>query len=1393
MKALCVVWLVIGAMASWGLAAAPPPARFEGAQWMWAWPDPGANSPEPGAGACYFRATVVLPDDAKVKAAEAAIAVDNLYTLSLNGVFVGQRETNPDAWRIPNRFDVAALLVPGRNVVAIEAANTAPGPAGVLFALRGELADGQPFTLLSGEAWLVSDKEAKDWQQPAFDDSKWLKAYPVGAYGAGPWGRFADKAPEPPLAKPKLGKPPKLDWVAGASSAPAFSLRVTTEVPPPEDYPWPEGIVFIGDDCSLYRPHVGGTRYDSLTVTTFQPRKSRAYPEHDLPAPIKVGRKLHALSPARPGVRPKLLLDAGKGAIGSPSVTFDGRAVLVSMVAEGGGFFHIWRVPADGAKPTRLTDGPFHDIDPAELPDGRIVFTSTRIGTFEEYHNPPSRALFVMNPDGSGIRPITSTFIFDNEPEVLADGRILFIRSDNFFDRGKVEVLLHAVHPDGTGGYTEFGLDLGPEYGGRLRAFSVGSPAPLPDGRVAYLSGGGIDVGRLGGMPGDVRHFGLDAGDVAALPDGRLLCTLARRVQIEVPAGKQTRKVHDISYEKIVLLDPARPAGGVVVVHDSQGSALHSPVYLGPRPKPPVLSSKMHTRKGDEAAPTGVLFCHNARLTKQTTAGWPHVRAIRVLGGKGLTVRSSHSYIVHAGSEVIELGTVPLAPDGSFAVEVPADMAIAFQAVDAEGRSELNEMSWIYVRPGETRGCLGCHQQRSFAPPNAAPTMQALQTRPLRLLGQGQPHRFRGNNAAVTGLMELQFDRYREVAGLNRHAGGISDLGLATTDSNRQPQDPTGAQEVAALVAELKGKDEGLKISAAQRLAIFRHPAAAPALAELLRDDGREARVAAALALATCGTRESVPPLLDALTDDDPLVAQAAVVALENLTGRTAATPYSASHIPESNPQSAIRNPQSPTAFDGAASRRRLAAAWREWLKANPWDKIEKDLVARLGDKDRDVVRRAAVALGHIGGDPARAALRDYLGRERDNNPLPEWRKTHNGDGARFNAASPANQRHLQAATRAIGYLRDKEAVALLADTLRVHAEPATGNLFLAEACAEALGRIGSPEAEAALIDAFAKLKDYPHHAAWYGDHGALIACHAAPIHYFIIEALDAMGSTKAGPIVPHLIRSVPTDPDRALFPYNDDYEALTGRVLRRAGAEAPVVETCLATLGDPDAKPAKELQQALGTHGAWAGRPAPENRAAQVLSLACHDRKWEPRIRAAFDRYRVKPVDIPREFDHGIPVVHKLPARHWVCFYLARALGNLADPQSADALIAALQQSPPEGAAGHPDPLGPGVLFLHNDLTPCWRAAVAWALGRIGDKRAVPALLAVVRELKNAPDTRHAAAEALGRIGDPAASEALRALAADYPEVSTRRALLAASERLRTLAVADAPARAAP
>ena len=1353
-----VLWTIAAMVSCCAASAQAEPLSFDEAKWIW--PSFGSNGDlnSMSAGVGYFRAEITVPESPSLELAEVIVTADNLFVLYLNGQSVGESETDNNAWHKPKRWDVTNLLVPGRTIVAVEAVNTLPGPAALIVKLVAKLADGQQIVLASDATWKCSYREESNWQQPDFDDQKWRAAQVVGQFGVSPWGKVAVPATAAPGGAP-VGKVHQTIRQVLEQAVKRGHVGPVVEEAPPEDFSWPEAIVFLGDDCSLYRPHQSnGTSYDSLTVTIFNPRKSRAFPEHDLPAPMKIGRTLHVLRPARPGVEPRLLLDAGRGAIGSPSATFDGKSILVSMAYDGEPFFHIYRIAADGGSPERLTDGPFHDIDPAELPDGRIVFTSTRIGTFEEYHNPPSRALFVMNADGGDIRPLTHTIIFDNEPEVLADGRILFIRSDNFFDRGKVETLLHAVHLDGSEGYTEFGLDNGPEYGGRLRAYYCGSPAPMPDGRVAFLSSPGITVARLGHAAKDLQHFRMEAGDVAALPDGRLLCTTASRVPVEIMVGKEKRTILDFSYEKIGVLDPQSVPPTLTIVHESPDGPLHSPVYLGSRPKPPVLAEKVDRKETDNVRATGFLFCQNARFTKNNTAGWSQVRAIRVLAGKGLTTRSSHSYIVHAGNETIELGTVPLAPDGSFFIEVPADTPVALQAVDAEGRSELNEMSWIYVRPGEQRGCVGCHHKRQATPIHTDPVPLALGTRPLKLLGLGQPHRFRGNNAAVTGLMELQWDRYREVAGINRHG---------------ELEDPlaTGAQEVAALIAQLRDGRKSERISAAQRLAIFRDHAAAPALAERLVNDSREASVAAALALAACGTRESVPPLLDALADRDPLVAQAAVVALENLTGH--AEPFNA--------------------FVDTDEREQQANAWRQWFANTNWDQIEQELAQRLESPDRGVIRRAAVALGHTGGAAARVALRQYVTSHRANNPFPEWRKDgkNRGDAARFNSLADVNPRTLQAATRSLGYLKDTDAAPMLAETIGQNSNPDTGNLFLAEAAIEALGRIGTPEAQAALVAAFAELKDYPDYTLWYGDHPALMACHASPVHYFIAEALDTLGSTRASSILPHLIRSLPVDPDRALLLPNDDCETLVGRVIRRHGAEAAVVETCLAILGDPEAVRSKEIEEAISTvHRCWGGHPTAENRAAQVLSLVCRDRKYESRIRAAFDRYRAKPTDIPRVFDTGIPVVLELPIKHWVCFFLARTLGNLADPQSTDALIAVLESEPTEAATGHPDPLGPGVLFLHNDLTPCWRAAVVWALGQIADRRAVPVLLSIVTDLNNAPDTRHAAADALGLIADPDSIERIRELAARYPEVSTRRTLLKActytGDIRRTATVSD-------
>ena len=521
-----------------------------------------------------------------------------------------------------------------------------------------------------------------------------------------------------------------------------------------------------------------------------------------------------------------------------------------------------------------------------------------------------------------------------------------------------------------------------------------------------------------------------------------------------------------------------------------------------------------------------------------------------------------------------------------------------------------------------------------------------------------------------------------------------------------------------------------------------------------------EVRVAAAMALATCGTRESVPILLAALDDQDVLVMQAAAAALENLTGHRETAP----------------------SFIDPQARQAHANAWREWFKKTPWSKIETDLVAKLSNSNRDMVRRAAVSLGHTGGDQARFALRSYVDKARHHNPLPEWRKKHQGDKARFNSLSEVNPRTLQAATRSLGYLKDAEAIPLLANILATNRDPKTANLFLAEAAVEALGRIGNEAAVEVLISELPKLAPYYEHTLWHGDHSALMSCHAAPVHFFLLEAVDRLESTAINGLLPDIIRSVPIDPDRALFAYNDDYETLVGRLIRRQGAEAEVVETCLAILGEEKTRRSERIAKAVGTvERCWAGHPDARNRAAQILSMVCRDPHFEPRVRARFEAAMASQCSIPRVFHTGIPIVNKLPDKHWVCFYLARTLGNIGESTSAPTLMKALAEMPTEAVNGRPDPLGPGVLFLENDLTPCWRAASAWALGETGNAGCVPSLLEVVSNMDNSLDTRFSATNALHNLAHLRDVTGLQNLANDCPTVSVRRELQRVIHRLES------------
>ena len=153
----------------------------------------------------------------------------------------------------------------------------------------------------------------------------------LGPMGMAPWG--------------------KLTFHGSVGGRRAGSLPAAVALKQPgADFRWPAGVAFLGDDCSVYVP----LRGDAWGVCFRVGDWSRAYTEFDIPCPSKIGRKLYVLKPVGPDAKPRLLVDAGRGAIGSPSVSYDGQSIYVAMARDGESFFHIYRVPVDGGTPEQL-------------------------------------------------------------------------------------------------------------------------------------------------------------------------------------------------------------------------------------------------------------------------------------------------------------------------------------------------------------------------------------------------------------------------------------------------------------------------------------------------------------------------------------------------------------------------------------------------------------------------------------------------------------------------------------------------------------------------------------------------------------------------------------------------------------------------------------------------------------------------------------------------------------------------------------------------------------------------------------------------------------------------------------------------------------------------------
>jgi HEAT repeat protein len=503
-----------------------------------------------------------------------------------------------------------------------------------------------------------------------------------------------------------------------------------------------DAVVFIKGDNNI--PNTIGTVEQA-------DRWRQTYVVTDSGPAYRPGRNLYVLRPARPDGVVTPLTRFEDGYVAEPEISWDGRYVVFTYRSRHNPWWHIFRVKVDGSELEQLTHGPYHDIGPAYLPDGRIVFTSSRAGIRDEYHGYPCTSLHVMNTDGTDIHTIATNIGRDNEPAVLLDGRIVFSRLEVFYSRNKTELTLHAANPDGTRDMVLYGperrvfwrdLDHGPrtpsdgqEAPLTHRVLRMTQPQPMPDGQnVVVVTQGGLALvgpSRYSEQIITPDNKTRSYTTPFPLPDGRILCasTLKTPDREKVDLGLY---VFDPQSRKLTLL------------YNDPSAADFEARPIVERSRPPVLVSRQR-----HSGYSGHFVCASV-FTSQEKDVATRGRYIRLIEGVPVIARHSTQtnehevWKNHGGTFARVLGTAPLAPDGSFFVKVPADRLLQFQVLDSNRRVVGNQLTWMYTRADETKSCVGCHEIPNTAPLSpGAPGPMAMRLDPLDLLPNGDELRYR--------------------------------------------------------------------------------------------------------------------------------------------------------------------------------------------------------------------------------------------------------------------------------------------------------------------------------------------------------------------------------------------------------------------------------------------------------------------------------------------------------------------------------------------------------------------------------------------------------------------------------------------------------------------------
>lgn len=440
------------------------------------------------------------------------------------------------------------------------------------------------------------------------------------------------------------------------------------------------------------------------------------------------------------------LYESDSGVVRDPEVSYDGKEIILSFRKNMKDDYHIYRTTVEGGELYQITlDSGISDIDPVYLPDGDIVFSSTREPKYCMCNRHIMANLYRMESDGANIIQLSKNTLFEGHASLLSDGRLIYDRWE-YVDRNFGDAQgLWTSNPDGTNHAIFYGNNMNSP-GGVIEPRSIpgsnhiacifGSCHDRPWGALVVLD-------RTKGVDGEgsVEHIwpaearamigvgnwdkfmelNIRYEDPFPLDDAFILCS--RSIQKGKPLHEKMG---------LFLVDIF---GNEILIHEEEDGCF-DPMPIAPRQKEPTIP--VRSDYGDKP---GYFYVQNVYEGTHMEGIEPgSIKYFRVVetpekrtftpdawGGQGQQAPGMnwHSF---EGKRI--LGEAEVEDDGSVYVEVPAGKFVYFQLLDGNRKMLQSMRSGTMVQPGEVRGCIGCHEDRLSVPLNQNKLPLAMKKRP---------------------------------------------------------------------------------------------------------------------------------------------------------------------------------------------------------------------------------------------------------------------------------------------------------------------------------------------------------------------------------------------------------------------------------------------------------------------------------------------------------------------------------------------------------------------------------------------------------------------------------------------------------------------------------------